>query len=146
LICRIFLISISRITIFLSLKLLVNGYGPNPGRVVSCLSLSLACALLSKVSALLLIPSLLGVFSVSAKQAEFGAQQKIKLFGISVAVVSLMTSAALEPLAAAGSEGYIAYAIMLSVMVGLFQFSLGVLRLGVVVNFLSTPIWCRLSA
>ena len=57
-----------------------------------------------------------------------------------VAVVSLMTSASLEPLATAGSEGYIAYAIMLALMVGVFQFSLGILRLGVVVNFLSHPV------
>jgi len=57
-----------------------------------------------------------------------------------VAVVSLMTSASLEPLATAGSEGYIAYAILLALMVGLFQLSLGVLRLGLVVNFLSHPV------
>ncbi len=57
-----------------------------------------------------------------------------------VAVVSLMTAAALEPLAASGSEGYIAYAIMLSLLVGLFQFSLGVLRLGMIVNLLSHPV------
>jgi len=57
-----------------------------------------------------------------------------------VAVVSLMTAAALEPLATAGSEGYIAYAIVLSLTVGLFQLSLGLLRLGVLVNFLSHPV------
>ncbi|MFO7601602.1 MAG: SulP family inorganic anion transporter [Candidatus Desulfacyla sp.] len=57
-----------------------------------------------------------------------------------VAVVSLMTSASLAPLATAGSEGYIVYAILLALMVGLFQFSLGILRLGVVVNFLSHPV------
>ena len=57
-----------------------------------------------------------------------------------VAIVSLMTSASLEPLATAGSEGYIAYAIMLALMVGLFQLSLGVFRLGVVINFLSHPV------
>ncbi len=57
-----------------------------------------------------------------------------------VAVVSLMTSASLEPLATAGSEGYIAYAILLALMVGGFQFALGVLRLGLVVNFLSHPV------
>ncbi len=57
-----------------------------------------------------------------------------------VAVVSLMTSASLEPLATAGSEGYIAYAILLSLMIGLFQLSLGILRLGLVVNFLSHPV------
>ena len=57
-----------------------------------------------------------------------------------VAVVSLMTSASLEPLATAGSEGFIAYAILLALMVGVFQLTLGVLRLGLVVNFLSHPV------
>jgi MFS superfamily sulfate permease-like transporter len=57
-----------------------------------------------------------------------------------VAVVSLMTSASLAPLATAGSEGYIVYAILLALMVGVFQLSLGVLRLGLVVNFLSHPV------
>ena len=57
-----------------------------------------------------------------------------------VAVVSLMTSASLEPLATMGSEGYIAFAILLSLMVGIFQLSLGILRLGLVVNFLSHPV------
>ena len=56
------------------------------------------------------------------------------------AVVSIMTAAALEPLAITGSEGYIAYAILLALMVGFFQFSLGVLRLGLVVNFISHPV------
>lgn len=57
-----------------------------------------------------------------------------------VAVVSLMTSTALAPLATAGSENFIAYAILLSLLVGLFQFFLGVFRLGMVVNFLSHPV------
>lgn len=57
-----------------------------------------------------------------------------------VAVVSLMTSASLEPLATAGSPGYIAYAILLALSVGAFQFTLGVLKLGLVVNFLSHPV------
>ena len=57
-----------------------------------------------------------------------------------VAIVSLMTATALEPLAAAGSEGFIAYAIMLALLVGIFQFALGLLKLGLVVNFLSHPV------
>jgi len=57
-----------------------------------------------------------------------------------VAVVSLMTAAALEPLATAGSEGYIAFAILLALTVGVFQLALGLLRLGMVVNFLSHPV------
>ena len=57
-----------------------------------------------------------------------------------VAVVSLMTAAALEPLATAGSAAFISYAILLALLVGVFQFTLGLLRLGIVVNFLSHPV------
>ncbi len=57
-----------------------------------------------------------------------------------VAIVSLMTAASLEPLATAGSPEFIAYAVLLALMVGVFQFLLGVLRLGLVVNFLSHPV------
>ena len=56
-----------------------------------------------------------------------------------VAVVSLMTAAALEPLALT-PELYVAYAIVLALMVGIFQLMLGVLRLGVLVDFLSHPV------
>jgi MFS superfamily sulfate permease-like transporter len=57
-----------------------------------------------------------------------------------VAVVSLMTAASLSPLATTGSDGFIAYAILLALIVGAFQFLLGILRLGLVVNFLSHPV------
>jgi len=57
-----------------------------------------------------------------------------------VAVVSLLTAAALEPIASANPEGYVAYAIMLAFMVGIFQVSLGLFRLGVLVDFLSHPV------
>jgi MFS superfamily sulfate permease-like transporter len=57
-----------------------------------------------------------------------------------VAMVSLMTAAALEPLATAGSEAFVGYALVLSLMVGLFQLMLGMFRLGVLLNFLSHPV------
>ncbi len=57
-----------------------------------------------------------------------------------VAVVSLLTAASLEPLATFGSEGFLAYAIVLAFMVGAFQLALGVFRLGVLVDFLSHPV------
>jgi len=57
-----------------------------------------------------------------------------------VAVVSLLTATALEPLAISGSQQYIAYAILLALLVGVFQFALGVLKLGLVVNFISHPV------
>ncbi len=57
-----------------------------------------------------------------------------------VAIVSLMTATALEPLATAGSDAYVAYAMLLALLVGIFQFLLGLFRLGILVNFLSHPV------
>ena len=57
-----------------------------------------------------------------------------------VAVVSLLTAAALEPIASNDPSGYVAYAIMLAFLVGAFQLSLGLLRMGVLVDFLSHPV------
>ena len=76
------------------------------------------------------LPPMVGALFGSSRQMATGP----------VAVVSLLTAAALEPIAVAGSGGYVAYAISLSLLVGLFQMSLGLLRLGVVVNFLSHPV------
>jgi len=56
-----------------------------------------------------------------------------------VAIVSLMTAAALEPLGLS-LEAYMAYAAFLALMVGVFQMSLGLFRLGVMVDFLSHPV------
>ena len=57
-----------------------------------------------------------------------------------VAVVSLLTASSLAPLAAVGSDQFVALAIMLSLLVGVVQLTLGVFKLGVVVNFLSHPV------
>ena len=54
-----------------------------------------------------------------------------------VAIVSLLTAAALEPIAVAGGEMYVVYAVLLALMVGIFQILLGMLRMGALVNFLS---------
>ncbi|RJP93760.1 MAG: SulP family inorganic anion transporter [Desulfobacteraceae bacterium] len=103
--------------------------------------------------ALVLIPQSMAYAQLAGMPSYYGLYASFlppviaSLFGSSrqlatgpVAVVSLMTAASLGPLASAGSAGYIAYAILLALMVGIFQFSLGVLRLGVVVNFLSHPV------
>ena len=57
-----------------------------------------------------------------------------------VAVVSLVTATSLGKLASAGSEQFAAYAVLLSLIVGCIQLLLGLLRLGMVVNFLSHPV------
>ena len=57
-----------------------------------------------------------------------------------VAVVSLLTATALEPIAGNNPEAYLMYAIILAIFVGIFQLMLGMLKLGVLVNFLSHPV------
>ena len=57
-----------------------------------------------------------------------------------VAVVSLLTASALAPLAATGSEQFIALAIVLAFLVGVVQLGLGAFRLGALVNLISHPV------
>ena len=103
--------------------------------------------------ALVLIPQSMAYAQLAGLPAYYGLYASFlppmiaALFGSSrqlatgpVAVVSLMTAASLEPLATAGSEAFIAYAVLLALTVGVFQFLLGVFRLGLIVNFLSHPV------
>lgn len=103
--------------------------------------------------ALVLIPQSMAYAQLAGLPAYYGLYAAFlppmlaAMFGSSmqlatgpVAVVSLMTNASLAPLATQGSEAYVAYAILLALIVGLFQLALGLLRLGLVVNFLSHPV------
>lgn len=103
--------------------------------------------------ALILIPQSMAYAQLAGMPVHYGLYASLlppllaALFGSSrqlatgpVAIVSLMTSAALGPLATTGSDAFVAYAILLALIVGVFQLSLGILRLGLVVNFLSHPV------
>ncbi len=103
--------------------------------------------------ALVLIPQSMAYAQLAGLPAYFGLYAAFlppmiaSLFGSSrqlatgpVAVVSLMTAASLEPLATAGSDAFVMYAILLALTVGVFQLALGILRLGLIVNFLSHPV------
>ncbi len=103
--------------------------------------------------ALVLIPQSMAYAQLAGLPAYYGLYAAFlppmiaALFGSSyqlatgpVAIVSLMTSTALAPMATAGSEAFIAYAIILALIIGIFQFTLGILRLGLVVNLLSHPV------
>lgn len=57
-----------------------------------------------------------------------------------VAIVSLLVAAAVNPIAGGDAELYVGLALLLSLMVGVFQFGLGVIRFGFLVNFLSHPV------
>lgn len=57
-----------------------------------------------------------------------------------VAMVALLISSGVGALAELGSAEFISLAILLALMVGVIQFSMGVFRLGFIVNFLSHPV------
>jgi SulP family sulfate permease len=76
------------------------------------------------------LPGIIGALWGSSKQLATGP----------VAVVSLLTASALAPFAAMGTEQFVALAIMLAMLVGIFQLCLGLFKLGVVVSFLSHPV------
>jgi len=77
-----------------------------------------------------LIPTIVG--------AVFGASRQLSTGP--VAMTSLLTAASVAPLAAHGSEQFYAYVILLALLSGLFQVAFGVLRMGVLLNFLSHPV------
>lgn len=57
-----------------------------------------------------------------------------------VAMLSLMSAAALIPFANPGTDYFIELSIMLALMVGILRLALGVFRLGSIVNLLSSPV------
>ncbi len=121
-----------------------KGYGLSSFRVDFLAGLSVALVLIPQSMA---YAQLAGLPAYYGLYASFLPPMFAALFGSSrqlatgpVAIVSLMTAASLGPLATAGSAGYIAYTIALAFTVGVFQLALGVLRLGLVVNFLSHPV------
>lgn len=70
--------------------------------------------------------------------AFFGTSRQLSV--APVAMMSLLTAAGVAPLAGEDIERYIALALLLAFMVGLIQFSMGMLRFGFLTNFLSHPI------
>lgn len=77
-----------------------------------------------------LVPAVLGALWGSSRQLATGP----------VAIVSLMTAAAITPFAVPFSEEFIGLALLLALMVGIIQLALGVFKLGTIVNFVSHPV------
>jgi len=105
------------------------------------------------IVAIMLIPQSLAYALLAGLPAEMGLYASIfgllvyGLFGTStslsvgpVAVISLMTAAALEQVAEAGTPDYISAAYTLAFLCGILLLVLGVLRLGYLTNFLSHPV------
>lgn len=77
-----------------------------------------------------LVPAILGALWGSSRQLATGP----------VAIVSLMTAAAITPFAVPFSEEFIGLALLLALLVGIIQLSLGAFKLGTIVNFVSHPV------
>ena len=77
-----------------------------------------------------LVPAILGALWGSSRQLATGP----------VAIISLMTAAAITPFAVPFSQEFIGLALVLAFLVGVIQFALGVFKLGAVVNFVSHPV------
>ena len=76
------------------------------------------------------IPTIIGVLFGSSAILSTGP----------VAMTSLLTAASIAPMAAAGSEQFYAYAILLALLSGVIQIGFGLARMGVLLNFLSHPV------
>ena len=57
-----------------------------------------------------------------------------------VALLSLMSAAAVEPLAVRGSEEFVALSMTLALVVGIMRLGLGAFRMGVLINLASHPV------
>lgn len=77
-----------------------------------------------------LIPTIVGALFGSSRQLSTGP----------VAMTSLLTAASIAPMAGHGTELYYSYVILLALLSGLFQIAFGLLRIGVLLNFLSHPV------
>ncbi|QXP63978.1 SulP family inorganic anion transporter [Polaribacter sp. HaHaR_3_91] len=87
------------------------------------------------------LPPIYGLYCALVPQvmyAVFGSSRQVAIGP--VAMDSLIVATGVSTLALAGSESYIAIAVLLALMVGAIQFLMGVFSLGFIVNFLSKPV------
>lgn len=119
---------------------------PNPAILKADLSAGLAVALV-------LVPQSMAYAQLAGLPPVYGLYASLlpvivaALWGSSnhlatgpVAVVSLLTATALIPFASPGSGEFIALAIVLAFLVGIIQLSMGLLRMGALVSFISHPV------
>ena len=87
------------------------------------------------------LPPVYGLYAAMIPQvvyAVFGTSRQLAVGP--VAMDSLLVAAGISTFAVAGTENYIALAILLAFMMGVIQLAFGIFRLGFLVNFLSKPV------
>ena len=87
------------------------------------------------------LPPIYGLYTALVPQliyAVFGTARQVAVGP--VAMDSLIVATGVATLALAGSQSYVEIAILLALVVGIFQLLMGLLRLGFIVNFMSKPV------
>lgn len=104
------------------------------------------------LGALLVLPQAFAFATLAGLPPDYGLYSAIvpcamaALFGSSWHVVSgpanaisLAIFATLAPIAAVGSRSFVELALVVTIIVGAMQFTIGVLRIGTIANFISPP-------
>ena len=87
------------------------------------------------------LPVVYGLYAALVPQIVYGFFGTSRHLAVGpVAMDSLLVAAGLGGLALAGTNRYIELALLLSVMMGLTQWAMGMLRMGFLVQFLSKPV------
>lgn len=87
------------------------------------------------------LPPQVGLYASIAPLIVYGLLGSTRSLAVGpVAIDSLLVAAGISQLATSGSENYIQLALLLALMVGLIEVSMGFLRVGFLVNFLSHPV------
>ena len=87
------------------------------------------------------LPMEYGLYAALAPQIVYGVFGTSRHLAVGpVAMDSLLVAAGLGGLALAGTDRYIELALLLSVMMGLMQWGMGMMRMGFLVHFLSKPV------
>ena len=87
------------------------------------------------------LPPVYGLYASIVPQlvyAIFGTSRQLSV--APVAMDSLLVAAGVSVLATEGTDAYIEFALLLAFFMGLFQFLLGVMRMGFITNLLSRPV------
>ncbi len=87
------------------------------------------------------LPPIYGLYASTVPlfiYALFGSSRQLAVGP--VAMISLLVASGISQIAQPGSDEFIRLAILLAVMVGSFQFLMGLFKLGFLVNFLSHPV------
>ncbi|MBP6237892.1 MAG: solute carrier family 26 protein [Saprospiraceae bacterium] len=87
------------------------------------------------------LPPIYGLYAVTIPLIIYALLGTSRQLAVGpVAMVSLLIASGVGQLSEAGSDEYIALSILLAFLVGSIQLSMGVFRLGFLVNFLSHPV------